>query len=211
MVDNIITNYSISSKQIKIMSILIRKNQNLISNVDQNEYEKIKKINKKTAQIRRQRGYNWEDTLVKRFNSTESWKAFRLGSPSVALPDVLCVNNLESTIFTIEAKSGTGTTLYVPFDQIERCLNWIDNFQVYQKREVILAFKFLSKKRIGTGKYKKRDLHEFYKVWDKKKKIIDVVCTYDGKTYALKNSKQKKLVLKDFQMPFRSKYQLFYK
>ena len=211
MVDNIITNYSISSKQIKIMSILIKKNQNLISNVDQNEYEKIKKINKKTAQIRRQRGYNWEDTLVKRFNSTESWKAFRLGSPSVALPDVLCVNNLESTIFTIEAKSGTGTTLHVPFDQIERCLNWIDNFQVYQKREVILAFKFLSKKRIGTGKYKKRDLHEFYKVWDKKKKIIDVVCTYDGKTYALKNGKQKKLVLKDFQMPFRSKYQLFYK
>jgi len=193
------------------MSILIRKNQNLISNIDQNEYEKIKKINKKTAQIRRQRGYNWEDTLVKRFNSLESWKAFRLGSPSVALPDVLSVNNLESTIFTIEAKSGTGTTLYVPFDQIERCLNWIDNFQVYQKREVILAFKFLSKKRIGTGKYKKRDLHEFYKVWDKKKKIIDVVCTYDGKTYALKNSKQEKLVLKDFQMPFRSKYQLFYK
>ena len=91
MVDNIITNYSISSKQIKIMSILIRKNQNLISNIDQNEYEKIKKINKKTAQIRRQRGYNWEDTLVKRFNSLESWKAFRLGSPSVALPDVLCV------------------------------------------------------------------------------------------------------------------------
>ena len=193
------------------MSILIRKNQNLISNIDQNEYEKIKKINKKTAQTRRQRGYNWEDTLVKRFNSLESWKAFRLGSPSVALPDVLSVNNLESTIFTIEAKSGTGTTLYVPFDQIERCLNWIDNFQVYQKREVILAFKFLSKKRIGTGKYKKRDLHEFYKVWDKKKKIIDVVCTYDGKTYALKNGKQKKLVLKDFQMPFRSKYQLFYK
>ena len=193
------------------MSILIRKNQNLISNIDQNEYEKIKKINKKTAQIRRQRGYNWEDTLVKRFNSLESWKAFRLGSPSVALPDVLSVNNPESTIFTIEAKSGTGTTLYVPFDQIERCLNWIDNFQVYQKREVILAFKFLSKKRIGTGKYKKRDLHEFYKVWDKKKKIIDVVCTYDGKTYALKNGKQKKLVLKDFQMPFRSKYQLFYK
>ena len=193
------------------MSILIRKNQNLISNIDQNEYEKIKKINKKTAQIRRQRGYNWEDTLVKRFNSLESWKAFRLGSPSVALPDVLSVNNLESTIFTIEAKSGTGTTLHVPFDQIERCLNWIDNFQVYQKREVILAFKFLSKKRIGTGKYKKRDLHEFYKVCDKKKKIIDVVCTYDGKTYALNKGKQKKLVLKDFQMPFRSKYQLFYK
>ena len=81
----------------------------------------------------------------------------------------LTVNNVKSTIFTIEAKSGTGTTLHVPFDQIERCLSWIDNFQVYQKREVILAFKFLSKKRIGTAKYEKRELHEFYKVWDKKK------------------------------------------
>jgi Holliday junction resolvase len=192
------------------MSILIRKNQNLISK-DLNEYEKIKKINKKTAQTRRQRGYNWENTLVKRFNSIKSWKAFRLGSPSVALPDVLSINNVESIIFTIEAKSGTGTTLFVPFDQIERCLNWINTFQVYQKREVILAFKFLSKKRIGTGKYEKRELREFYKVWDKKKKVIDCVCTYDGKTYALKNGKQKKLVLKDFLMPFKSKHQLFYK
>ena len=192
------------------MSILIRKNQNLISK-DLNEYEKIKKINKKTAQTRRQRGYNWENTLVKRFNLIKTWKAFRLGSPSVALPDVLSINNVESIIFTIEAKSGTGTTLFVPFDQIERCLNWIDTFQVYQKREVILAFKFLSKKRIGTGKYEKRELREFYKVWDKKKKVIDCVCTYDGKTYALKNGKQKKLVLKDFLMPFKSKYQLFYK
>ena len=192
------------------MSILVRKNQNLISK-DLNEYEKIKKINKKTAQTRRQRGYTWENTLVKRFNSIKSWKAFRLGSPSVALPDVLSVNNIESIIFTIEAKSGTVTTLQVPFDQIERCLNWINTFQVYQKREVILAFKFLSKKRIGTGKYEKRELREFYKVWDKKKNVIDCVCTYDGKTYALKNGKQKKLVLKDFSMPFKSKYQLFYK
>ena len=192
------------------MSILIRKNQNLISK-DLNEYEKIKKINKKTAQTRRQRGYNWENTLVKRFNLIKTWKAFRLGSPSVALPDVLSINNVESIIFTIEAKSGTGTTLFVPFDQIERCLNWINTFQVYQKREVILAFKFLSKKRIGTGKYEKRELREFYKVWDKKKKVIDCVCTYNGKTYALKNGKQKKLVLKDFLMPFKSKHQLFYK
>ena len=174
------------------------------------KYSKKSK-NKKIAKTRRQRGYHWENTLVKRFNLLENWKAFRLGSPSVALPDILVVNNIVSTIFTIEAKSGTGTTLQVPFDQIERCLLWTNNFQVYKKREVILAFKFLSKKRIGTGKYEKRELHEFYKVWDKKKKVIDCVCTYDGKTYALKNGKQKKLVLKDFLMPFKSKYQLFYK
>ena len=185
---------------------IIRLNQ-----IGKNQYNRTKIINKKTARIRRQRGYNWEDTLVKRFNSLQYWKAFRLGSPSVALPDVLAVNNPESMIFTIEAKSGTGTTLQVPFAQIERCLNWVDNFQVYKKREVILAFKFLSKKRIGVGEYEKRELHEFYKIWDKTKKPIDIVCTYDGKTYALKNSKQKKLELNDFLMPFKSRYQLFYK
>ena len=185
---------------------IIRLNQ-----VGKNQYERINTINKKTARIRRQRGYNWEDTLVKRFNTLKYWKAFRLGSPSVALPDILAVNNPVSTIFTIEAKSGTGTTLQVPFDQIERCLSWVDNFQVYDNREVILAFKFLSKKRIAVGKYEKRELREFYKVWDKTKKPIDFVCTYDGKTYALKNGKQKKLMLKDFLMPFKTKYQLFYK
>ena len=119
---------------------IIRLNQ-----IGQSEYERMKVINKKTARTRRQRGYNWEDTLVKRFNAVKYWKAFRLGSPSVALPDVLAVNNPESTIFTIEAKSGTGTTLQVPFDQIERCMSWVDNFQVYKNREVILAFKFLLK------------------------------------------------------------------
>jgi Holliday junction resolvase len=170
-----------------------------------------KSKNQRIAKTRRQRGYNWENTLVKRFNSLENWKAFRLGSPSVALPDILTVNNVESTIFTLEGKSGTGTTLRVPFDQIERCLLWVNNFQVYKNREVILAFKFLSKKRIGPGIYETRKLREFYKIWDKKKKAIDCVCTYDGKMYTLVNGKHKKLYLKDFFMPFKSRYQFFTK
>ena len=169
---------------------------------------KTKSLNfKKIAQTRRQRGYNWEDTLVKRFNKMENWKAFRLGSPSVALPDILCVNNVDSIIFTIEAKSGTGTTLTVPFDQIIRCLNWTNNFTVYKTRKVILAFKFLSKKRVGVGKYEKRELREFYKIWTPKKDPIDIVCKYDGITYALIQGEKKKLNLKDYQMPFKSKYQ----
>tara|TARA_Y100001936_G_C15912481_1_gene579355 strand:- start:336 stop:896 length:561 start_codon:yes stop_codon:yes gene_type:complete len=169
---------------------------------------KTKSLNfKKIAQTRRQRGYNWEDTLVKRFNKMENWNAFRLGSPSVALPDILCVNNTDSMIFTIEAKSGTGTTLTVPFDQIIRCLNWTNNFTVYKTRKVILAFKFLSKKRTGVGKYEKRELREFYKIWNSKKDPIDIVCKYDGATYALIQGKKKKLDLKDYQMPFKSKYQ----
>ena len=158
--------------------------------------------NKKIARIRRSRGYNWEDTLVRRFNSLDSWKAFRLGSPSVALPDVLVVNNIRSTIFTIEAKSGTGTTLQVPFDQISRCLTWTNHFELYKTRKVLLAFKFLSKKRIGKGTYEHRKLREFFKVWDESKKIIDFVCTYEGTTYGIEDGKKKKLALKEYPMPF---------
>ena len=169
-----------------------------------------RKKNQKIARTRRQRGYNWEDTLVKRFNSLEEWKAFRLGSPSVALPDVLAVNNHSSTLFTIEAKSGTGTTLQVPFDQIVRCKAWTDHFELYKVRKVVLAFKFLSKKRVGVGKYEGRQLREFYKVWNNSKKIVDCVCTYDGNTYALVNGKRKKLFLKDYEMPFKSKHRILF-
>lgn len=162
--------------------------------------------NKKIARTRRQRGYNWEDTLVKRFNALDSWKAFRLGSPSVALPDILAVSTNANTIFTIEAKSGTGTTLQVPYDQIIRCLKWIHTFELYKTRKTIIAFKFLSKKRIGTGKYEHRQLREFYKIWDESNKITDFVCTYEGKTYALVNGQRQKLVLENYQMPFTSKH-----
>jgi len=74
----------------------------------------------KAAKTRRQRGYQWEDTIVKRFRKTENWKAF-------------------------EAKSGTSTSLPVPADQIERCLDWIKTFDIYENKKVLLAFKFLLK------------------------------------------------------------------
>ncbi len=161
--------------------------------------------NKKIARTRRQRGYNWEDTLVKRFNATPGWRAFRLGSPSVALPDILAVSTISGTIFTIEAKSGTSTTLHVPYDQIIRCLKWINTFELYKTRKIILAFKFLSKKRIGTGKYEHRQLREFYKMWDESAPLTDCVCTYDGRTYALVEGKRQNLELENYEMPFRSK------
>ena len=159
----------------------------------------------KISRTRRQRGYQWEDTLVKRFNKLDNWKAFRLGSPSVALPDILSLNNEDSIIFTIEAKSGTSTSLTVPFDQIIRCMNWTENFKVYQTRQVILAFKFLSKKRIGNSLYEKRDLREFFKVWNTKLTPIDIVCKYDGTTYGLISGKRKSIKLKDYRMPFKEK------
>jgi Holliday junction resolvase len=164
-----------------------------------------RKDNKKIARTRKHRGYHWEDTLVKRFNALSDWKAFRLGSPSVALPDILAVSTKNSTIFTIEAKSGTTNSLVVPFDQIMRCLRWTDNFELYQTRKVVFAFKFLSKKRIGLGEYERRELREFYKVWDKKNQITDFACNYDGSTYSIIDAKRYRLDLDDYSMPFVSK------
>ncbi len=167
--------------------------------------EKPKKNNKKAAKMRRQRGYQWEDTIVKRFNGTRDWKAFRLGSPSIALPDVLAVNNKEKSIFTIEAKSGTGTSLPVPADQIERCLSWINTFDIYERKNVILAFKFLSKKRISIEKYENRELREFFKIWDQNLDITDCVCRYDGKIFAKRKNSKEEINLRECDMPFKTK------
>jgi len=171
--------------------------------------QKISKKNnsnhQKAAKTRRQRGYQWEDTIVKRFKKSKNWKAFRLGSPSIALPDVLAVNTTESTIFTIEAKSGTSTSLPVPADQIERCLDWIKTFDIYKKKKVLLAFKFLSKKRIDVGVYKSRELREFFKIWDESLEISDCVCTYDGKIFTKINGFKKELFLEECKMPFKTK------
>ena len=164
-----------------------------------------KKTNQRIARTRRQRGYNWEDTLVKRFNAVEGWKAFRLGSPSVGLPDILAVSTRENVIYTIEAKSGTNTTLRVPFDQIQRCLKWIHTFELYETRRMIVAFKFSSKKRIGTGKYEHRELREFFKIWDEKYPVSDFICTYDGDTYAMSEGKRQPLKLESCIMPFVKK------
>jgi Holliday junction resolvase len=166
---------------------------------------KKKTKNQRIAQTRRQRGYNWEDTLVKRFNAIESWKAFRLGSPSVGLPDILAVSTTENTIYTIEAKSGTNTTLRVPFDQIERCLKWIHTFDLYKKRQVVVAFKFSSKKRVGVGKYEHRELREYFKIWDEKNPVSDFICTYGGDTYAISERKRNHLKLESCVMPFIKK------
>lgn len=174
-----------------------------IRNIRTTSHKKnIKTANQRIARTRRQRGYNWEDTLVKRFNAVEGWKAFRLGSPSVGLPDILAVSTKSNIIYTIEAKSGTNTTLRVPFDQIQRCLKWIHTFELYQTRKMVVAFKFSSKKRIGTGKYEHRELREYFKVWDEKYPVTDFICTYDGDTYAMSEGKRHTLNLESCVMPF---------
>ena len=157
--------------------------------------------------IRRSRGYNYEHTLVQRLNNGQ-WRARRLGGSSTGLPDIVAVNNDAGILLTIEAKSGTSDILYVPLDQIERCLIVRNMFGIYPERHIVLAFKFMGKKRFRRKNetvYESRRLMEYYKVADivvGMKSLPIIKCTYDGKTYAIFSNKTVRLDLPDYSMPF---------
>jgi Holliday junction resolvase len=157
--------------------------------------------------IRRSRGYSYEHTLVQRLND-DYWIARRLGGSSTGLPDIIAVNNKEATLLSIEAKSGTGDVIYVRPEQIQRCLLIKDMFGYYKTKHVILAFKFMRKKRFTRKKqvvYEKRRLLEYYKIADKLNRFENmpiVKCTYSGKTYALHNGKFTIERLPNYDMPF---------
>jgi Holliday junction resolvase len=157
--------------------------------------------------IRRSRGYNYEHTLVHRLNGG-LWIARRLGGSSTGLPDIVAVNNTEATLLSIEAKSGTGDALYVQPDQIERCLLIRNMFGYYRTKHVILAFRFMRKKRFTRKKqvvYEKRRLVEYYKNADtlnRLGKMPGVKCTYAGTTFVIHNGKFAKKSLPNYVMPF---------
>jgi Holliday junction resolvase len=159
------------------------------------------------ANIRRSRGYSYEHTLVQRLNNG-SWIARRLGGSSTGLPDIVAVNNKEATLLSIEAKSGTGDVLYVRPDQLQRCLLIRDMFGYYKTKHVILAFKFMRKKRFARKNhvvYEKRKLVEYYKMADRLNELgsIPIVkCTYSGRTFVMYNGKFTKRTLRDYPMPF---------
>jgi Holliday junction resolvase len=158
----------------------------------------------------RWRGYNFEYSLVKRFNSLGSWYARRLGGASTGFPDIVAVNNKESILLTVEAKTGTSDSLYVPPDQIERCAKIHDVFDLYEKKYAILAFKFMSKKRLRNGNgsdYEHREVQEYYKIVNallNKRRIPVVKCTYDGRTFMINNEVSKPIHLQDYAMPFHA-------
>jgi len=163
------------------------------------------------ANIRRSRGYSYEHTLVQRLNNG-SWIARRLGGSSTGLPDIVAVNNKEATLLSIEAKSGTGDALYVRADQLQRCLLIRDMFGYYKTKHVILAFKFMRKKRFTRNNqvvYEKRRLVEYYKVADKLHKLDSiplVKCTYSGRTFVMHNGRFTKKSLPNYVMPFQIIY-----
>ena len=121
--------------------------------------------------IRAQRGYAFEKHVVGALNS-RGWKARRLGSPSIALPDVLAIHNKSNTVCAVECKSGMSASLSVPADQVARCMEIVDDLRAYKNRLTILAFKFAGKK--GGRKLLYRSL-----LWDGRGPE-DVRCSYDG-------------------------------
>jgi Holliday junction resolvase len=158
--------------------------------------------------IRRSRGYNFEHRLVKQLNRGE-WTARRLGGSSTGLPDIVAVNNKKSILLSIEAKSGTSNSIYVPSDQIGRCFVITEMFKVYSNRHIVLAFKFMRKKRqviSGEVRYLPRKIREYYKIIkfrEYPRKFPIIKCNYDGDTYVIYNSKIKQVKLKEFEMPFK--------
>lgn len=161
----------------------------------------MQEMNRRSSRARRTRGYGWEGTLVKRFNALDGWGAYRLGSSSTSLPDVLALNPAEKTAFIIEAKSGTTNRLAVPMDQIARCVEWHRLLRPFDKRRIVLAFKFLSKRHMGRDRYGMRRLREFYKEWDARKRPIECVCLYDGTIYGRDAGRRVVLVLEDCALP----------
>jgi Holliday junction resolvase len=170
------------------------------------QYE-LEHVYTRLNRIRRNRGYSFEHVLVQKLNRNV-WNARRLGGSSANLPDIIAVNNKESIFLSIEAKSGTSDSLYVPSDQIQRCFQIRDMFRVYKTAHVVLAFKFMQKRRIreeGKTLYIHRKLQEYYKIADKYSRMRElpvIKCTYDGNTYEIRNSETRKCNLKNYIMPF---------
>ncbi len=92
--------------------------------------------------IRRSRGYAWENWIVKKFNKSDGWQSRRLGGSSVGLPDIVATYNDKSHIYTIEAKSAVHNVVYIPGDQVKRCYDVLKFLNVYTKQNILFAIKF---------------------------------------------------------------------
>jgi len=154
---------------------------------------------KKTNQTRRNRGYVFETSVVKKFNDS-GWDSKRLGSPSTHLPDFDALDNFHKVVVAGEAKSTIGDYAYVPSDQIQRCIDWVNRLDVYQHKYVILAFKFGQTRKITKGKSESKKLRFFYKVWPHKKVAATKVrCSYDGNILMEKDGAMVPIQLEEFQ------------
>ena len=98
----------------------------------------------KINRTRRNRGYSFEHGIVTYLQKI-GWHAKRLGGSSTNLPDILAV--YKDTMYSMEAKYTMDKNhLYIPFDQVFRCLEVLTMFPLYPERFLVFAFRF------GKGK-----------------------------------------------------------
>jgi Holliday junction resolvase len=143
--------------------------------------------------IRRSRGYAFEHGLVEKLNSTPNWWARRLGGSSTGLPDVVATNNVEGILLAIECKSTVGNAVYIPPDQVERCVEVCKGFSWYKERHVIFAVKF-GRNRSGrklTYYYKRADAVMFGACIAGGLEMPTFKITYDGRVYSIHKGKEK--------------------
>lgn len=159
-----------------------------------------------STNIRKDRGYRWEDIVTKRFNRCYSWQAFRLGFGSIALPDVVAISNKFSTLQAIECKSATTDYVVIRREQIERSLRFLDAFRLYPKRFCVLAVKFSRKRRLKGGEYEPRKLREYYIHFDRQlrkgERAPDIIVSYDGRIQADSRGTRSRIELPLIKMPF---------
>ena len=90
--------------------------------------------------IRRVRGYAWEDKVVKIYNG-EGCHVVRLCGTTTTMPDVTVSKAKSKIIMSIVCKSTTTDHCHVPGAQIQRCLDWVNSWELYTYKVVNLAFK----------------------------------------------------------------------
>jgi len=161
-----------------------------------------------STNIRKDRGYRWEDVVTRRFNQCYSWRAFRLGFGSISLPDVLAMSNKFATIEAIECKSATTDYAVVKREQIERSLRFLDAFRLYPKRLCVLAIKFSRKRRLKGGDYEPRELREYFILFDKElnkgERAPDIIISYSGSIHAVSRGAKAPIDLPLLKMPFEN-------
>jgi len=152
------------------------------------------------SRIRKSRGQGFERDLVKRYRDA-GWWSYRTGGNSAYLPDVMATNDETGELDVVEAKAGAKDHLYVDWDQIRRDIFLINGFKRYPQRRLILAFKFLSKKRSGGGgEYERRELREYYKLVPEER-----WASMEGQTVCCHYSKGNP-DLPDYLPPFESRH-----
>ena len=137
---------------------------------------------------------------MERLNITPNWMARRLGGSSTGLPDIVATNNVTGVLLAIECKSTAGNAVYVPPDQVERCVEVCKMFSYYKERHVIFAFKFMRNENRRLRYWFKR-ADTVMIVCSSDMKIPTYRCDYDGKVYEI-GVEGKKAELADYILDF---------